>query len=286
MAEEEVGEGAAGAADEQDEPIVAADDGKGGKVVPLSALMGYQKDNKALKLRLKELEPIAARSQEIDARLVAAQPIIDAIVTNPKLRAEALRMAQGTRVSSEYTAQPEDDEDAKATAEEFGFYMNDGVTPDSARGRRVLDRMDARTKRTVDAGIGPLANATLGQRADANIQRAIAETDDRGVPIATRESIMEIMGTLPHRLLADPAVVELVLNTAAGIDRRKGRTPKEADEPLYMASAGSGRGTREVTVTQDERDFARRQGISEKDYLSSVKKLQNIGREGIILGGS
>lgn len=284
MAEEEVGEGTAGAADEQDEPIVAADDGKGGKVVPLSALMGYQKDNKALKLRLKELEPIAARSQEIDARLVAAQPIIDAIVTNPKLRAEALRMAQGTRVSSEYTAQPEDDEDAKATAEEFGFYMNDGVTPDSARGRRVLDRMDKRTQQRVDAGIRPLAGVTLNQKADQNLREAMSQTDNHGTPLATPESIREVASQLPAHLLADPAVVELVLNNAIGIDRRKGRTPKEADEPLYMASAGSGRGTREVTMTSDERDFAKRNGISEKDYLASTRKLQNIGRDGIILG--
>lgn len=271
-------------AEEQDDTVVANDDGKGGKSVDLAVYLHSKKEAKALALRVKELEPIAARSQEIDARLVAAQPIIDAIVTNPKLRAEALRMAQGTRVSSEYTQQPEDDEDAKATAEEFGFYMNDGHTPDAARGRRVLDRLDARTKRSVDAGIGPLANVTLGQRAEANLHQAMNMTDDRGVPLATPESIREVAANLPARLLSDPGVMDLVLNNAIGIDRRKGRTPREADEPLYMASAGSGRGTREATITSDERDFAKRNGISEKDYLTSVKKLQNIGRDGIILG--
>lgn len=285
MAEEEVGEGAAGA-EEQDDTVIAVDDGKGGKSVPLSVYLAAKKEGKTLSARLKEIEPIAARSQEIDARLVAAKPIIDAWNSSPRLRAEAIRLADSTRTSSEYTPQPQDDQDARDTAEEFGFYMGDGVTPDAARGRRVLDRMDARTARSVEAGIRPLAGVTLTQKANENLREAMKQVDAQGVPYATAESIREVASILPAHLLADPQVVELVLNNAIGIDRRKGRTPKEADEPLYMASAGSGRGTREATVTQDERDFARRQGISEKDYLSSVKKLQNIGREGIILGGS
>lgn len=274
-------------AEEPDDTVVAVDDGKGGKSVDLAVYLHSKKEAKALALRVKELEPIAARSQEIDARLVAAQPIIDAIVTNPKLRAEALRMAQGTRVSSEYTQQPEDDEDAKATAEEFGFYMNDGHTPDAARGRRVLDRMDKRTQQRVDAGIRPLAGATLSAKAEHNFRQAMSETDAHGVPLATPESIREVWGSLPPHLLADPSVVRLVVNNAIGEDRRNGRTPREQDEPLYMASAGSGRGNRENVISADEKEFLSRYGISEKDYAASNKRLEDgvNSRKGIQLGG-
>lgn len=283
MADEEVG---AVGAEEPDDTVVAVDDGKGGKSVDLAVYLHSKKEAKALALRVKELEPIAARSQEIDARLVAAQPIIDAIVTNPKLRAEALRMAQGTRVSSEYTEQP-DDEDAKAIAEEYGFYMSDGVTPDAARGQRVLQRLDARNKRSNEAAMRPLAAVTLNQKADQNLREAMSEVDSHGVPMATPESIREVASQLPAHLLADPAVVQLVLNNAIGIDRRKGRTPREADEPLYMASAGSGRGARENVISADEKEFLSRYGISEKDYAASNKRLEDgvNSRKGIQLGG-
>ena len=51
--------------------------------------------------------------------------MIDALVSSPKLRAEALRIAQGTRTSAESAEQP-DDADVVATAEDLGFYLSDG----------------------------------------------------------------------------------------------------------------------------------------------------------------
>ena len=124
-----------------------------------AALIAAKRENRALAKKLKDVEPIAARAAELDDRLNRAQPIIDALVSNPKLRAEALRIAQGTRPSADSTEQPTGDEDPDAAgyAEDMGFYLADGVTPDAARARRVLNRLDSRHGRQTDERIRPLA---------------------------------------------------------------------------------------------------------------------------------
>jgi hypothetical protein len=271
-----------------DTSALAVDMG-GNKMVPLSALMAAKKEANGLRSKVKELEPIAARATDVDARLSNAQPIIDAIVSNPKLRAEALRIAQGTRVSDDRTTQPDesDDPDAAAYAEDAGFYLSDGQTPDVARARRVLTRLDARHGKQTDDRIRPLAGVTLNQQAQVNLRNAAAQTDDNGVPYATQQSLDEVAKQLPAQLLADPNVVNLLLHTAIGMDRMKGRTPKAVDEPLYMAPAGGGRRSSEPVIDSATRSRLESLGLTEKEYTASAKKLEDgaQNRRGIVLGG-
>jgi hypothetical protein len=259
----------------------------GNKMVPLSALIAAKKAGRAAEKRVKELEPEAARAAEINDRLGKAQPIIDAILTSPKLRAEALRIAQGTRTSDERTDQPDanEDPDAASYAEDAGFYLADGQTPDVARARRVLTRLDQRHGRQTDERIRPLAGVTLGNKADQNLRAIAAMTDDNGTPYATIESIREQAGKLPAHLLADPAVVDMVLNSAIGLDRRNGRTPKAPEEPLYLERQGGG-GRREAAIDSSTKAQLARLGISEKDYAASSKRLEEgaANRRGITLG--
>jgi hypothetical protein len=65
-----------------------------------NALITAKRDLRVSNRRVKELEPVAARASEIDERLNSAQPVINAILSNPKLRAEALRIASGTHTSA------------------------------------------------------------------------------------------------------------------------------------------------------------------------------------------
>ncbi|MBK7473542.1 MAG: hypothetical protein IPI73_25845 [Betaproteobacteria bacterium] len=254
--------------------------------VPLGTLVGLRKSNREGAKRIKELEPQAARVNEVNERLAQASPIIDAVLNNPKLRAEAIRQANGTRTSSDATEQP-DDAEAVELAEEFGFYLADGVTPDAARGMRVLARMDKRAGRATAAAVQPFAGLALGQQAETNLARAMAMTDEDGVPLATPESIRETAKMLPANLLANPQVVELVINNAIGLDRRTRRTPKAQDEPLYLAAQGGRRGASSTAITAEDRAFMQRHGITEKDYLRSTKNLEQgvSGRRGITLGG-
>lgn len=294
-AEEQIHDGIpAEGADDADDLMTALEvgaqvDPKSGQkmvTVPLGTLVGLRKGSRESAKRIKELEPLAARAKEVDERLAQASPIIDAVLSNPKLRAEAIRTAQGTRTSSESTVQP-DDADAVAMAEDLGFYLADGVTPDAARGARVLARVAGKAQAASQDAVRPFAGLALNQQAETNMRQALAMTDDDGVPLATPESIREVAKMLPPHLLANPQVVELVVNNAIGIDRRNRRTPKAPDEPLYMASQNGRRAGGGVVVSAEERAFMKRNGISEKDYLRATQNLATgvAGRRGIALGG-
>lgn len=254
------------------------------------ALIAAKRSEKALAKRLKELEPIAARSQEIEQQLTTAQPVINAILSNPRLRAEALRIASGvgTRPSNTATDQPDDDEEALGHAEDYGMYLADQVTPDVARARRALNRISGITGRQTDERIRPLAGGMLGQRAENNLQRAMQETDAEGVPWATEESIREVVNDLGGntQLLADPKVIQVVIQSAIGRDRQKGRTPKAAAEPLYLERQGGSRRPAEERLSSTERAALAKVGLTEEEYKASSKKYAdaNVGRRGIELG--
>lgn len=272
MAEKEIPETETTVEEPDAEAAALAVDMGGNKMVPLSALIAAKKDGKAARDRVKELEPIAESATRIGTQLQSAQPIIDAVLNNPRLRAEALRYANGTRTSADTTDQP-DDPDAIAMAEEMGFYQADGTTPDAARGARVLAKLDARHGKQTDERLRPLASVTLGGKAESNIRAALAATDGDGTPWATRESIEEVVKQLPRELLADPQVADLILNNAIGIDRRKGRTPKPQDEPLFLERQGGGTRTREVPLTAFEQRHIQASGISEKEYRAASAKV-------------
>lgn len=284
MSTEELKPGDADPALDADPETIAIDDGKGNKVVSLRALQDERARRQASDKRVKEMEPLVAQGAEIRDKLGRVQPIIDAVLTNPRLRADALRAIDGTRASAESTDQP-DDPDASAVAEEFGLYLSDGMTPDAARGKRILARLDQRHGRQTAEAIRPFAGYAAGTQADANLRHVLAQTDADGAPLVTEESVREIAKQLPANLLANPQVIELVLNSAIGLDRRNGRTPKAPDEPLFMESAG-GRGRRPETITADERKSIERLGITEKEYTDSVKRLEEgvANRRGIVLG--
>jgi len=266
----------------------AIDDGKGNEMVPVSALISAKKALKAATKAVKELEPIAQRAREVDERLNRAQPIIDAVINNPKLRAEALRIGRGVPQTSDRVEQPSTDEDPDAAdfAEIQGYYLADGVTPDVVRARRALTILDKRSGRQTDERIRPLAGLTLNQKANENLRDAANMTDADGTPLASRESIQEVATQLPAHLLANPQVLDLVVNSAIGLDRRKGRTPKPIEEPLYLERQGGRRGSSEPAITPDEKRTLERLGLTEADYKKSTQRLEQgvANRRGIVLG--
>lgn len=247
-----------------------------------NALIAAKREKRDLARRVKELEPIAAQAQDIGGKLQKAQPIIDAVVSNPKLMAEALRIAGGGRPSSENTAQPTDDDEAKGYAEDSGWYLADGVTPDTARARRVIDRQMKAIRQVAEEVVRPYAGVTLSDRAERLIAQALHQTDKDGVPIASEQSIREIASKIPQHMLADPQIINVVLRQAAGEDRMQGRTPKAPDEPLFLEPAGSRRRA-EPTITVDK-DTLARVGLTEDEFKRGAKALDGSGGKSVVLG--
>lgn len=250
-----------------------------------SALIASKRSERAAQRRIKELEPLAASATDIGRQLDNVRPIINAVTANPKLLAEAMRIAngEGTRTSTATAEQPDHDEEAIGHAEDYGMYLGDGVTPDAARARRALNRIAGITGRQTDERIRPLAGVTLGQKAEANLREAAAEVDEDGIPFATLESIREVASQMPQQLLADPHVKTLVLNAAAGIDRRKKRTPKAPDEPLYLERQGGGR-RQTPTYSAEERQAMAAVGLTEDDMKKTSAKIDKAGGKSVVFG--
>lgn len=264
---------------------LVVDDGKGGKMVPLAKMLEYKRQAKEFGKRVKELEPTAAEAAAIRERLDAAQPLISALVADPRLRAEALRITQGRTVAPA----PQDDQEAKDYAEDMGIYLADGVTPDAVKGRRILDRENARLTRLTERVMGPMAGLVLNDKAGANIREAKAMMGTDGAPLASAESIDEVvamMGREGAQLLADPRVVEILVNNAIGVDRRKGRTPKPIDEPLYLDSPHGRRRASEPVYDSATKASLERLGLTEADLNTAGDRLQAAltTRKGIVLG--
>jgi hypothetical protein len=247
-----------------------------------AALIAAKKGEKAAKKRIAELEPVAARATEIETQLQSAQPVINAILSDPRLRAEALRIAGGKPPARQAADAVDDDPDAADLATEMGLFLADQVTPNVVAARKILTRLDARHGRQTDERIRPLAGVTLGQKADANIAQALAETDDDGVPYATAESIREVAAQLPPQLLADPKVVKLVLTSAIGVDKMNRRTPKAAPDPLYLAPA-AGRRQAPGYSADEKRAFAA-VGLTEADLKRTTEKLEKAGGKAVVFG--
>lgn len=255
-----------------------------------NALITAKKALRDANRRVKELEPIAARSKEIEEKLEAASPIIAAVQTNPKLMAEAIRVVKGTAATSTRVEQPTEDDDPEAAeiAETLGLFLSDG-TADLVRARKTLNVLDKRHGRQTNDIMRPFAGAVLGSRAEQNIAHVVNQTRDDGAPLATKESIQEaiaLLGGPQSRLLADPGVADVLITMAVGLDGRKGRTPKAPDEPVYMERQGGGRRVSAPVIDDTLKAALERTGIKADDAAKSIGRLDHIGRKGVELGGS
>src|SRR5579862_6787674 len=149
---------------------VAVDDGKGNKMVPLSALAGAKKESRASAKRVKELEAKEAEYGVLKQRLDSAQPIIDAIVNNPKLSAEARKIASGIKPTSDKVDQPDvhEDPDAVAYAETMDLYTKEGNL-DVVKARKALDVVTRVSGRMANEAVKPFAGMMLGSNAERNL---------------------------------------------------------------------------------------------------------------------
>jgi hypothetical protein len=260
-------------------------DANGDKRVKLGTMLKYKKESRDLGKKVKDLESRLARQQEIEDRLAEVAPRVNAILNNPRMKAEYLRMQQGAPPPAQGT---EEDAEAAEYAEESGLYLPDGVTLNTGLARKQLNRIEKIAERKANERMQPFAAMSMNDKADANIARALAEVDKDGVPLATPQSINEtaaLLGAQGRHLLANPAVVDLILNNAIGLDRRNGRTPQPLDEPLYIASAG-GRSGGAPAIDADTRAWMKKNDISEDRYQKLSKSLDQAAatRTAIVLG--
>lgn len=259
---------------------LAVADTAGNKLVPLSALMDERKLVKDLKKRVGELEPVAARVEETNQRMDQLAPYTNALANNPKLKAQVLQMVHGT-APTRTADQPEDDPEAEAFAEMMNLYNSDQSTLDVARARRVMELFDKRNGRQMTEAIRPLAGVTLSGKAQENLRAVLAMEDTDGVPLVTRESVEAVAKQLPDSLKASDGVRELILRMAIGEDKLNNRTPKAAESPMFLESAGGAR--RRTTIDPNLQRMAAKVGLTTEDMDKTAERVGAANGRGVRL---
>lgn len=238
----------------------------GQKMVPLPELIKYRKEAREFKKQLDAVQPQLQQAQQVFQQLEQARPYIDAIRQHPELIEAAQK---GTHASTATTAQPANDPEARELAEDMGWYDANGQL-DVARGQRWLTKLDARQKRLAEAEVAPLRRQTVEQAANGMKARLYAMQDHQGAPVASKESLDEILSWLPAELIADGKVAFVAAMAAAGMDKYAGRTPTRPftpQQPQYGAPIRTEAPGRRTTQASDPElmRLASRVGLTEKD---------------------
>lgn len=275
--EDTTGQQQAAAEDDDEDGIVEAVRVGEQKMVPLSELIALRKERKTLREQLAQAAPAIQRAQQVDRQLQEISPYVEAIRQNPGL-IDAVKA--GTHATPAHAAQPQDDTDAKDTAEDFGFYTTDGQL-DIARARRVLDRATAAAEKKLQGQIAPLRQQTADTAAREMRQRVATMRDKAGQPVASEESLNEMFGLLPSELVANPQVAFVVALAAAGMDKYAGRTPRVAQapaaaptyrEPIYTESTGR---RAPAGPSEELLQMGAKVGLAAKDLTTTYRTTRN-----------
>lgn len=242
------------------------------RMVPVSELVAQRRANRENKQKIAELSQQVQRAAAIEQQLEQLRPTLDIIRANPRIL-EAVKA--GTHATPGHVDQPDDDQEAKDLAEDNGYYTTTGEL-DVARARRVLDRIEARVAKRMEAQIAPLRAQTHSQAAQAMRQKVSTLRTKDGAPMASTESINEIFGMVPEELQGDPRTAFVMTLAAAGMDLYSGRKPQapvrqpEYGEPIYTEPAGGRRGP--APVSAELAALGKRVGLNEKQISEAAQK--------------
>jgi hypothetical protein len=243
------------------------------QMAPVSEVIKYRKQAKALQKQLTELQPQIESARQVGQRLQEVQPILERLQNMTPQQREAL--ASGRLPSPEGTSHAAEDIEAREVAEDYGLIAQDGSL-DISRARKIIDKNNQRIQRGVEQAVGPMRQSSAQQQATSIRQQALGVTDSNGVPLATPESIHEAYAMLPAELAAQPNVAAVAIGTAMLIDRMKGRTVRapqpDYGAPLYSEPAAGRRSG--PSLTAEDRAMAAKVGLSDKDLTAAVTALQ------------
>lgn len=260
-----------GAPDGSRVPVVIGP--RGERLIPAGLVSDWRKAAKTASKQLAELQPQVQRMAQVEQQIAEIRPYAEYIKQHPELIEQA---ASGT-APSRTTPQPEDDIEARDTAEDLGLYTADNKL-DIARARRILDRATANAEKKLEKQLEPMRRQNAeGQAAQMRERLYGLKAKDGVTPIATRESLDEMAKVLPPDLLAQPNVAFFVALAAAGFDKFNGRTPQAAaraaedegyNDPLHTEAPGR-RGT---SLPPELSRMGKRFGVSEAQLKEVTQK--------------
>lgn len=246
-------------------------DGGKARYVPASALAGARAELKTIKADLETAKAGSAKASQLEQQIAQLQGQIQQLTP----------YVQAYQAAVQTQTQPaEDDTEAVELAKDMDLYLADGQ-PDVTKAKRILARIDKRSKAQVDEGVAPIHQMTTQQRSNYNLQRALntviqGETIDPTV-------LKAAWGRVNMNVTADEEQAKHLVMWAYGAAKAEGKTkavkaatttgtPKaDLPDPIFSEKAGGKDTPNDLTMNEVEKKAAKDMGLSEKEYLESAR---------------
>jgi hypothetical protein len=191
---------------------------------------------------------------EYEQRMKAAEPLLEAVLTNPDILAQITQQQTG-RAPAPPQGEPEMQFPAQVLAEfaqDMGLYDTRGQLDLKTAGR-VLTRQRAEAQaaaryaaeQVVQQHVAPVQQSLAQQQAASYVQQLAAFGETQGVPA---ERTLQVASALPPEMLLQENVGTLVLAVAAGLvtlgsrsAQPAQRTAQPQDEPPVFTERAGGR---------------------------------------------
>lgn len=228
--------------------------------------------------QLRDLKPLAQRTQQVEAELNSIKPYAEFVKNNPHLLQPQAPPAPVA------PPDPSTDPQLVSYAKRFDLYTGDGK-PDVERAKAILDDNRKIAREEAQALVAPLEQQTYEQKAAANLTQVMAFKDGDGnvlQPVYIEEAVKSLaQGTDKAQLvkmLADPRVAKVIGVTALGLQAMATKKPAAVAQPgeaLHVETAG-GRGP-DYTMGDADKRVAKIARVSEKDWTAMNKNFNPNG---------
>lgn len=235
-------------------------------------------------VREEALREERSRAQHLSAQLAKIEPLVPEFVEflNQKQHRGRATMARTAESTGDYTA-----DELNGLAITRGYYQADNVTPDVARAKYELDLLTGVADRAAQKHVGPVAQATIQDRAQANYTAALNKVYTDGQPIADEKFIRAAFDALPPEYRADSNIADIVTVIAAGLqnleERQSGRRRGGAREPNFREGPAGRMSNQSEALDALDRAAARALGKTDEQYGKIQKAFGSGGRGGAIL---
>lgn len=251
------------------------------KYVPASALAGARGELRELKAKLATATEGSAKAQQLEQQIQQLNQHVQTL----SAKAQAYDAALAAQQQRPQETAPEDDAEAIELAQVLDLYTPEGK-PDVAKARKAMGIVDKRAESKAQQHVAPLAHHTVTQQSQIMLARAKNTTAPNGAK-ADPQMLEAIWSRLDPQLTATQEGAKQAWVAALGYSAamaQQGKQPEqrprtatgqfasqqEIPPPLHTEKAGGKDTPPSMALSEQEREYCKREGITEAEYLKSA----------------
>lgn len=245
------------------------------KLVPLSAVTTARAKLTEARRQLTEAKAGSAKATELESKVAALEQQLNQAL--PYVQAYQAALQQPQEPATGPT--PEQKAALEEIAKDYDFYKPDGAL-DLERAGRHQARIRKEAEAIAQQHIAPIQQQTVADRSAAFLASAkLTKAPTGQQPDA--EILETVWSRLDPKLTATKEGAIQAWNVALGYSVAMGKAVTSAKAPAaktelpppLLTERAGGRETAGPTLTDEDRKFARQQGLSDKEYAEELAKM-------------